>query len=128
MKRKANDAELESDHDYDYDDQANSKKSKTTSSGLDLVRLASTQSLLGRLESKQTQTPKMIQLQPGLVLIRQAMTVVQQNELLTQVNAIGQSPTHGFYQPQTTFGKPYRLKMLCVGQHWDSKTYKYNEK
>jgi alkylated DNA repair dioxygenase AlkB len=68
-------------------------------------------------------------LQPGLVIIRNALDINQQNALVEQVNNIGKHPKHGFYQPLTRFGAKYNLQMNCIGsKHWDSKRYKYSEK
>jgi DNA oxidative demethylase len=31
-----------------------------------------------------------------------------------------------FYTPRTRFGRPFNLRMLCMGHHWSARDYKYH--
>jgi alkylated DNA repair protein (DNA oxidative demethylase) len=61
---------------------------------------------------------------PGAYLLRGFLSPVRQRRLATFCLALGQRPA-GFYVPVLRTGARMRLEMMCLGRHWNAKTYRY---
>ena len=61
-------------------------------------------------------------LQPGMVLLRNFLSVELQKAVIDCVTSLDREPGKaGFYIPLMTDGAPYDLHMMSVGQHWNSR-------
>ena len=47
-----------------------------------------------------------------------------QRRLLEQCRALGKGPA-GFYVPTVRGGGKMRIEMMCLGLHWNARTYRY---
>ena len=65
-----------------------------------------------------------MEIYPGTIHIRGYLTIEEQNALVKRCIAIGNQPA-GFYTPEVRGGAYMRIKMVCLGKHWNAKTYKY---
>ena len=61
---------------------------------------------------------------PDAVHLSNVLNPAEQQELASQCLALGQDPA-GFYTPRLRNGSAMRLKMLCLGRHWNPQTYRY---
>jgi DNA alkylation damage repair protein AlkB len=48
----------------------------------------------------------------------------EQQSLIQRCRELGNNPA-GFYTPQVSGGRHMRIQMVCLGKHWNAKTYKY---
>ena len=58
--------------------------------------------------------------------LRHQLTLDEQQYLVERCQAIGSQPA-GFYTPEVRGGAYMRIQMVCLGRHWNPKTYKYEE-
>lgn len=63
-------------------------------------------------------------LAPGALLFRARLTTDEQQAISARVFDLGAAQA-GFYTPIVRGGKPMSVKMLCLGRHWNARTYAY---
>jgi DNA alkylation damage repair protein AlkB len=63
-------------------------------------------------------------LAPGAYLFRARLTPHEQRDVTAQLLALG-AADGGFYTPVVRGGHPMSVKMLCLGRHWNARTYSY---
>ena len=68
--------------------------------------------------------PTSIQIYPGTIHLRGFLRLEEQSALAKRCQAIGDAPA-GFYKPAVRGGAYMSIKMVCLGRHWNAKTYKY---
>src|SRR5580700_5440824 len=61
---------------------------------------------------------------PGAVHIRARMTLDEQCDLASRCLELG-AASAPFYTPIVRGGHPMSVKMLCLGRHWNARTYRY---
>src|SRR5688500_16982522 len=61
---------------------------------------------------------------PGAVLLPRLLDLEAQKHLLAQCLALGKSSA-GFYRPTVRGGGQMHVEMMCLGLHWNAKTYRY---
>ncbi|MEK6287591.1 MAG: alpha-ketoglutarate-dependent dioxygenase AlkB [Acidobacteriota bacterium] len=61
---------------------------------------------------------------PGTIHLGAYLTIEQQKSLVQRCIEIGNQPA-GFYTPAVRGGAYMSIKMVCLGRHWNAKTYKY---
>jgi len=65
-----------------------------------------------------------VEIYPGTIHLTEYLTIEGQKFLVQQCVAIGNQPA-GFYTPAVRGGAYMSIKMVCLGRHWNAKTYKY---
>ena len=65
-----------------------------------------------------------MEIYPGTTLLRAWLSSEPQKNLLKRCVEIGAQPA-GFYTPAVRGGAYMSIKMVCLGRHWNAKTYKY---
>ncbi|KAL6998496.1 hypothetical protein U1Q18_008625 [Sarracenia purpurea var. burkii] len=65
-------------------------------------------------------------LRPGMVLLRNYITHIEQVQIVKRCRDLGLGPG-GFYQPSYKDGAKLRLQMMCLGLDWDPETRKYGK-
>lgn len=80
----------------------------------------------GSTESKDNHQPlaQQLQLLPGVVLLRNFVSLTEQQHLINECRDLGRGPG-GFYRPVYASGAKCRLKMMCLGKHWNVQTEQY---
>ena len=63
---------------------------------------------------------------PGAVHLAGYLSLEQQQEIATAVLELGASPA-GFYTPVVRGLHPMSVRMLCLGRHWNARTYTYDD-
>ncbi|KAE8099059.1 hypothetical protein FH972_017070 [Carpinus fangiana] len=66
-------------------------------------------------------------LRPGMVLLKQYITLSEQVEMVKNCRDLGLGPG-GFYQPGFQGGGKLHLQMMCLGMDWDPQTKKYEDR
>ena len=66
-----------------------------------------------------------VTLGPGAVHLKGYLTVERQREIAGQCLELG-SREAGFYTPIVRGGHPMSVRMLCLGRHWNARTYSYD--
>src|SRR5262245_27719470 len=61
---------------------------------------------------------------PGAVWFRQYLTVDEQERLAAEALTLLDGPSGG-YVPTVRGGGTMRVRMLCLGRHWNPLTYRY---
>ena len=61
---------------------------------------------------------------PGAVHMRARLTPDEQRDLATRCLELG-AASAPFYTPIVRGGHPMSVKMLCLGRHWNARTYRY---
>ena len=61
---------------------------------------------------------------PGAVWLRGCLSVDEQQEIATRCQAILDGPAGG-YVPTVRGGGKMRVRMVCLGRHWNPLTYRY---
>jgi DNA alkylation damage repair protein AlkB len=61
---------------------------------------------------------------PGTFHLPSFLTIEEQLNLLRRCLEIGERPA-GFYTPIVRGGGSMSIRMLCLGRHWNAKTYSY---
>src|SRR5712691_4176879 len=65
-----------------------------------------------------------IEIYPGAIHLRHQLMLEEQRALIQRCHAIGSQPA-GFYVLEVRGGAYMRIQMVCLGRHWNAKTYKY---
>jgi alkylated DNA repair protein (DNA oxidative demethylase) len=66
----------------------------------------------------------LIELGPGAAWLRGCLTPDEQRALAARCAALMDGPVGG-YVPTVRGGGKMRVRMLCLGRHWNARTYKY---
>jgi DNA alkylation damage repair protein AlkB len=61
---------------------------------------------------------------PGAVHLRARLSLDEQRELARRCFAVGAADA-GFYTPIVRGHHPMSVRMLCLGRHWNARTYSY---
>ncbi|HEU4391531.1 MAG TPA: alpha-ketoglutarate-dependent dioxygenase AlkB [Blastocatellia bacterium] len=61
---------------------------------------------------------------PGAFHLRQYLSAQEQITLIARCKQVGAQPA-GFYTPAVRNGAYMRIQMVCLGLHWNARTYKY---
>ena len=69
----------------------------------------------------------MIAVAEGASLLKGWLDLGQQRELIDQCRAIMDGP-HGGYVPTVRGGGKMRVRMVCLGRHWNALTYTYESR
>jgi len=64
-----------------------------------------------------------VEIYPGTIHLSAYLTIEEQKSLMRRCIAIGSQPA-GFYTPAVRGGAYMSIKMVCLGRHWNAKTYK----
>jgi DNA alkylation damage repair protein AlkB len=67
-----------------------------------------------------------ISLPPGAHHVSRYLTSDEQQDIAAVCLALGQQPA-GFYTPVVRGGGVMSVRMLCLGRHWNARTYTYEE-
>jgi len=65
-----------------------------------------------------------MEIYPGTFHLPSFLTIEEQVGLLHRCMKIGEQPA-GFYTPFVRGGGSMSIRMLCLGRHWNAKTYSY---
>jgi DNA alkylation damage repair protein AlkB len=65
-----------------------------------------------------------MEIYPGTIHLESFLTFDEQRYLITRCKEIG-SQAAGFYTPAVRGGAYMSLQMVCLGLHWNARTYKY---
>ncbi|MFY9557557.1 MAG: alpha-ketoglutarate-dependent dioxygenase AlkB [Blastocatellia bacterium] len=65
-----------------------------------------------------------MEIYPGAIHLRSYLQIHEQKALVQRCIKIGSQPA-GFYTPTVRGGAQMRIHMVCLGRHWNAKTYKY---
>ena len=68
----------------------------------------------------------LIEVFPGAFHLPGYLTLEEQIALTRRCAEIGGKPA-GFYTPTVRYGARMRLQMVCLGLHWNARTYKYEK-
>ena len=68
-----------------------------------------------------------IEVYPGTFHIEAFLTIDEQRALTARCKELGSQPA-GFYTPVVRGGKYMSVQMVCLGRHWNARTYKYEQK
>jgi alkylated DNA repair protein (DNA oxidative demethylase) len=71
-----------------------------------------------------TITPAAVSLAPGATWLRGWLTPDEQRELVTRCREFMDGPVGG-YVPTVRGGGSMRVRMTCLGRHWNARTYTY---
>jgi len=69
----------------------------------------------------------MIAVADGASLLKSWLSIAQQRELIDECRAIMDGP-HGGYVPTVRGGGKMRVRMVCLGRHWNALTYAYESR
>jgi len=67
---------------------------------------------------------ELLEIDPGIILIRGYLDFNEQIALVRRCLEIGSQPA-GFYTPVVRGGASMSIRMVCLGRHWNAKTYCY---
>jgi len=65
-----------------------------------------------------------MEIYPGTFHFPSFLTIEEQRTLLKRCIEIGNQPA-GFYTPVVRGGRSMSIRMVCLGRHWNAKTYAY---
>jgi DNA alkylation damage repair protein AlkB len=65
-----------------------------------------------------------VEIYPGTIHLSAYLPIEEQKSLVQRCIEIGSQPA-GFYTPAVRGGAYMSIKMVCLGRHWNAKTYKY---
>jgi DNA alkylation damage repair protein AlkB len=65
-----------------------------------------------------------MEIYPGTTVLRAYLSLETQKNLAKRCTEIGSRPA-GFYTPAVRGGAYMSIKMVCLGRHWNAKTYEY---
>src|SRR5688572_21456190 len=71
-------------------------------------------------------TPSVQEIVPGAVLLKKCLSADEQQTLAERCLELG-AERAGFYTPIVRGGHPMSVRMLCLGRHWNARTYTYEE-
>src|SRR3954453_15116405 len=63
---------------------------------------------------------------PGAVHLRRYLVTGEQRSVAARCLELG-SGSAGFYTPIVRGGHPMSVRMLCLGRHWNARTYRYED-
>jgi alkylated DNA repair protein (DNA oxidative demethylase) len=69
-------------------------------------------------------TPNQVEVAPGAIHLPEFLTVERQRELVAECRALMDGPVPA-YIPVVRGGGHMHVRMLCLGRHWNGKTYRY---
>ena len=69
-------------------------------------------------------TPRCIEIYPDALHLPAALAPDEQRRLAARCLAIGRGPA-GWYVPRVRGGGLMRVRMVCLGRHWNARTYGY---
>jgi DNA alkylation damage repair protein AlkB len=64
---------------------------------------------------------------PGAVFLEKRLSAGEQLSIATKCLELGAAEA-GFYTPIVRGGHPMSVRMLCLGRHWNARTYRYEER
>src|SRR5687767_4927519 len=67
-----------------------------------------------------------IEIAPGAWLFRRYLSNAEQFEVAARCLELGGAQA-GFYTPIVRGGHPMSVRMLCLGRHWNARTYTYED-
>lgn len=70
--------------------------------------------------------PEPVEIGPGAFHLRNYLSFDVQTEVAQQCLALGEEPA-GFYTPIVRGGGVMSVRMLCLGRHWNARTYTYED-
>jgi len=65
-----------------------------------------------------------IDVAPGAVYLPDRLSLEQQGAIVSECLRLDAGPA-GFYTPVVRGGHPMSVRMLCLGRHWNARTYSY---
>lgn len=65
-----------------------------------------------------------MEIYPGTIHLSAYLSIEEQRSLVQRCIEIGSQPA-GFYTPAVRGGAYMSIKMVCLGRHWNAKTYRY---
>src|SRR4051795_8173423 len=68
--------------------------------------------------------PGPAEIAPGAWHLRRYLSIAEQADIASRCMALG-SAEAGFYTPIVRGGHPMTVRMLCLGRHWNARTYTY---
>ena len=71
-------------------------------------------------------TASVSEIAPGAVYLARYLTFDDQCSIAERCLALGSGPA-GFYTPIVRGGHPMSVRMLCLGRHWNARTYSYED-
>src|SRR6476620_12773703 len=71
-------------------------------------------------------TASVSEIAPGAMYLARHLTVDDQRAIAARCLALGSGPA-GFYTPIVRGGHPMSVRMLCLGRHWNARTYAYED-
>lgn len=77
-----------------------------------------------RPESGRSNGDPLVEIYPGTIHLNALLTVEEQRALVERCVELGSQPA-GFYTPEVRGGAYMKIKMVCLGRHWNAKTYEY---
>lgn len=72
------------------------------------------------------ESPARVEIDEGAVHLRHYLTPEEQRGVAGECLALG-SREAGFYTPIVRGGHPMSVRMLCLGRHWNARTYTYED-
>jgi DNA alkylation damage repair protein AlkB len=70
--------------------------------------------------------PRSSEIAPGAIHLKGYLSSEQQRAVADHVLALGAAAA-GFYTPIVRGGHPMSVRMLCLGRHWNARTYRYED-
>jgi DNA alkylation damage repair protein AlkB len=67
-----------------------------------------------------------VEIAPGAWYLRRYLSDAEQAAIAAQCRELG-SREAGFYTPIVRGGHPMSVRMLCLGRHWNARTYTYED-
>jgi len=80
--------------------------------------------MIRRLFSELEPEPGTLNAEPGVRWLHGWLSIAQQQALVTECRAIMDGPSGG-YVPTVRGGGKMRVRMTCLGRHWNPRTYTY---
>lgn len=71
--------------------------------------------------------PASLEIAPGAVHLKQYLTGEEQRMVAARCLELGAQEA-GFYRPIVRGGHPMSVRMLCLGRHWNARTYSYEDR
>src|SRR5687768_2742082 len=78
------------------------------------------------LFANEVREPSATTIAPGAVWLRQWLSIDEQRSLVARCRELMDGPAGG-YVPTVRGGGKMRVRMMCLGRHWNPLTYKYTE-
>ena len=71
-------------------------------------------------------TASVSEIAPGAMYLARYVSFDDQRSIAARCLALGSGPA-GFYTPIVRGGHPMSVRMLCLGRHWNARTYSYED-